>query len=108
MRHVGERALLELSFGKLGLCLSKEDRLGPWPLFLLKGMRRDSASRKAKRVTCCGPSCCAHLVAQEWCPILQTRIILGKAEKTSRTGIFELCSATMSPPHHLGTGPTLW
>lgn len=56
MGHVGERALLELSFGKLGLCLSKEDRLGPWPRFLLKGMRRDSASRKAKRVTCCGPS----------------------------------------------------
>lgn len=49
------------------------------------------------------PLCCAHLVAQEWCPVLQTCIILGKAEKTSRTRILEPSSAV--PACSL---PTIW
>lgn len=111
MGLVGERALLELSLGKPGLCLSEGDRLGPRPLFLLKGMGRASAaaSRKAKRVTCCGP----FLLCSPGCSGMVSHTANQNHPGESRENIQDrdfgtkLCSASMSPPHHLGTGPTL-
>lgn len=113
MGHLGERALLELSSGKpTGLSLSKGDKLGTWPLFLLEGMGRDSAaaSRKAKRVTCCGPC----LLCSPGCSGMVPRTANLRHPGESRENIqdkdlgTELCSASMLPPHHLGTGPILW
>lgn len=53
---------------------------------------------------------CTHLSVQDWCSIMQTIITLGKAEKNIQDKHFGavLCSATKFPPHHLGTGTTLW
>lgn len=100
--HLGERALLELGSGKPGLSLSEGDTLGPGPLFLLKGMGRDSAaaSRKAKSPSLlCSPGCSGMV------PRTANQNHPGESRENIQDKDFgtELCSTRVSPPYHLGT-----